>query len=57
MNTPNLIGWIIVCLTTLFNLCYSSYMHGKPNGNYYNFWVTFISSIFSIGLFILIWWK
>jgi hypothetical protein len=55
-NLTNVVGWIIVGLLILFNLCYTAYKHEKPKTGNYNFWSAVISSILSLLLYLLMAW-
>jgi uncharacterized membrane protein len=57
MNNYNLIGWILVVMFSLFNLFYNAYMHNKPKEGKYSFWVTLLSTLLNLILFLLVYLK
>jgi len=56
MGIINIIGWTLLGICILFNLCYTAYKHGKPRDNY-NFWVILISTIVDLSIIMMIIWK
>jgi len=54
METHKIVGWSLVGLFCLYNLCYSAYKHGQPRDTEHNFWISLISTIINLGLFALV---